>query len=50
MAFQLILTMTDFKKYIENNKIAWNKRTPIHIDSEFYNNTDFKNKIENMMT
>ncbi len=34
--------MTDFKKYIETNKIAWNKRTPIHIDSEFYNNTDFK--------
>ena len=34
--------MTEFKKYIETNKKAWNKKTPIHIKSKFYNNTDFK--------
>ena len=34
--------MTDFTKYININKIAWNKRTPIHMKSEFYNNTAFK--------
>ena len=36
--------MNRFKKYIEKNKIAWNKRTPIHIASEFYNNKGFKRK------
>ena len=34
--------MTKFKKHIETNKKAWNKRTPIHIKSNFYNNEQFK--------
>ena len=34
--------MTNFKKHIETNKEAWNKRTPIHIKSKFYNNKKFK--------
>ena len=34
--------MTDFKKYLDTNKIAWNKRTPIHLNSNFYNNEEFK--------
>ena len=34
--------MTEFKKHIETNKKAWNKRTPIHIKSKFYNNEEFK--------
>ena len=33
--------MTEFKKHIETNKKAWNKRTPIHIKSDFYNNDAF---------
>ena len=35
--------MDDFKHYIEINKKAWNKRTPIHITSNFYDNEGFKN-------
>ena len=35
--------MTEFKKHIEANKKAWNKRTPIHIKSNFYNNEEFIN-------
>ena len=35
--------MNDFKKHIAINKTAWNKKTPIHIASDFYNNTEFKN-------
>jgi len=35
--------LTEFKKHIETNKKAWNKRTPIHIKSKFYNNKEFKN-------
>ena len=34
--------MTEFKKHIETNKKAWNKRTSIHIKSNFYNNEEFK--------
>ena len=34
--------MTHFKRYLEINKTAWNKRTPIHIKSNFYNNEKFK--------
>jgi len=33
--------LTEFKKHIETNKKAWNKRTPIHIKSDFYNNDAF---------
>ena len=33
--------MTEFKKHIETNKKAWNKRTPVHIKSKFYNNNEF---------
>ena len=33
--------MTEFKKHIETNKKAWNKRTPVHIKSNFYNNDEF---------
>ena len=40
--------MTDFKQHIETNKKAWNKRTPIHIKSNFYNNENFK-KGENSL-
>ena len=48
--------MTHFKRYLEINKTAWNKRTPIHIKSNFYNNekfnyqaqpdVDFKKKLD----
>jgi len=31
----------EFKEYIELNKAAWDKRTPIHIQSQFYNNSAF---------
>tara|TARA_B110000879_G_scaffold42581_1_gene60156 strand:+ start:2965 stop:3747 length:783 start_codon:yes stop_codon:yes gene_type:complete len=34
--------LTEFNKHIEINKKAWNKRTPIHIQSNFYNNEEFK--------
>jgi len=34
--------MNKFKKHIEKNKKAWNRRTPIHIESSFYNNKEFK--------
>ena len=34
--------MSDFEKYININKIAWEKRTPIHINSNFYNHQNFK--------
>jgi len=33
--------LTEFKKHIEVNKKAWNKKTLIHIKSKFYNNNDF---------
>ena len=36
------LNLTEFKIHIETNKKAWNKRTPIHIKSKFYNNEEFK--------
>ncbi len=36
--------MNNFLKYIEKNKISWNRRTRIHIDSDFYNNEFFKQK------
>ena len=35
--------MTNFNRYIKINKDAWNKRTPVHIKSNFYNNKEFKN-------
>ena len=28
--------------FIEKNKESWNKRTPYHIDSEFYDQNHFK--------
>lgn len=34
--------MTDFDKYLNFNKDAWNKRTPVHINSKFYNHEEFK--------
>jgi SAM-dependent methyltransferase len=33
--------MTDFKKYLELNKEAWNSRTPTHLTSKFYNQNKF---------
>jgi ubiquinone/menaquinone biosynthesis C-methylase UbiE len=30
------------KNYLEINKAAWNKRTGVHVNSEFYNNGTFK--------
>ena len=33
--------LNEFKEHIETNKKAWNKRTPIHIKSNFYNNNEF---------
>ena len=36
--------MNEFKKHIETNKKAWNKRTPIHMKSNFYNNDEFMKK------
>ena len=33
--------MKNLKQYIEINKKAWDKRTPIHIKSNFYNNQKF---------
>ena len=33
---------SNFKKYIKINKIAWDKRTPIHVKSKFYDNKNFK--------
>ncbi len=29
------------QNYISINKQAWNKKTPVHFESEFYNNKDF---------
>ena len=34
--------MSNFKKYLEINKQTWNKRTPIHINSDFYDHSNFK--------
>ena len=34
--------MNNFLKHIQKNKISWNRRTRIHIDSDFYNNKLFK--------
>ena len=40
MVFVILLERTTkmktFKYYLEKNKIAWNKRTPIHIKSKFH--------------
>ena len=33
---------TTFDSYLKINKEAWNKRTPIHLNSNFYNNNLFK--------
>lgn len=35
--------MNSFDKYLKINKEAWNKRTPIHIKSDFYNNAEIIN-------
>ena len=35
--------MSDFEKHIAINKQAWDKRTLIHINSNFYNHRNFKN-------
>jgi len=40
--------MSDFKRYIEINRESWNKRTPIHIKSKFYNNSKFKKEINSL--
>ena len=37
MQAQVHFNLTEFKIHIEANKKAWNKRTPIHIKSKFYN-------------
>ena len=42
------LNLTEFKKHIETNKRAWNKRTPIHIKSNFYNNEEFKKGMNSL--
>jgi SAM-dependent methyltransferase len=34
--------MTDFDNYFEANRELWNKRTPIHRDSDFYDLEGFK--------
>ena len=34
--------MNDNTKHIEINKKAWNDKTPIHLNSNFYNNEEFK--------
>lgn len=34
--------MENFEKYIKINKEAWNIKTPIHLNSYFYNNEAFK--------
>ena len=34
--------MIDFDKYLNFNKDAWNKRTPVHINSKFYKQEEFK--------
>jgi len=34
--------MSEFKKYIEKNKESWNKRTPVHYSSNFYDLESFK--------
>ena len=40
--------MTEFKEHIETNKKAWNKRTPIHMKSNFYNNDEFMKKLQSV--
>tara|TARA_B100001250_G_scaffold48722_1_gene38160 strand:+ start:1866 stop:2672 length:807 start_codon:yes stop_codon:yes gene_type:complete len=37
-----------FDSYIKINKEAWNKRTPIHLNSNFYNNTLFKQELNSL--
>ena len=32
---------TDDENYLQLNKASWNKRTEVHYDSEFYDNTSF---------
>jgi len=41
--------MTDFNTYFEANRELWNKRTPIHKDSTFYDLEGFK-KGRNVLT
>lgn len=41
--------MQDFEKYIEGNKKLWNKRTPIHIRSDFYDLEAFKSGKNSLM-
>ena len=33
--------MDKFKKYIELNKICWDQRTALHLNSNFYDNNKF---------
>lgn len=35
--------MENTDNYIELNKATWNKKTEIHVKSEFYDNTSFLN-------
>lgn len=34
--------MNEFQKYIDKNKASWNKRTPVHYKSNFYDLDSFK--------
>lgn len=42
------LKLNRFKEHISTNKEAWNKRTPIHIKSNFYNNEKIKNGVTSL--
>lgn len=33
----------DSNDYLEKNKVSWNKRTQVHVDSDFYDNKSFIN-------
>lgn len=38
----------DYTKYFEENKKAWNSKTPIHVNSEFYNMESFKKGVTSL--
>ena len=46
--FIIYSNLDKFKKYLESNKQSWNKRTPIHIKSDFYRNNQFKKKLNSL--
>ncbi len=39
---------SDFNKYMKINKIAWDKRTPVHVKSKFYDNKKFKKDLNSL--